>query len=174
MEHPRARCFKKLRRSEFFTETATLAKIDPDNSSADDLGPSIIKCFTPDVRHQFSFGTLQGIVSKADAGLQTFNGVAGTVTPEAPRTILDVLTTLDKLPLGLQARAEYDYVGHKFLGVRNSDRSAQYEAVPVTNTNCSGELVPGRPIGGRSQWPYRSRRYRPDSRDFCSGLEHRY
>lgn len=116
------------------TETATLAKIDPDNGSADDLGPSTIKFSTLYVRQKFSFGTLQGIVSKADARLQAFNGVAGTVTPEAPRTIFDVLTTLDRLPLGLHARAEYEYVGHKFLDVGNSDHPAQYEAVPINET----------------------------------------
>ncbi len=116
------------------TTTATLAKIDPDNGSAEDLGPSTIKFLTLNVRHQFQFGTLQGVVSKADARLHTFNGVAGTVTPEAPRTIFDVLTTLDKLPWGVQGRAEYEYVGHKFLDVGNALHPAQYEAIPVGET----------------------------------------
>ena len=116
------------------TTTATLAKIDPDNGSADDLGPSTIKFLTANVRHQFSFGTLQAIFSKADARLDTFHGVPGTVTPEAPRTIFDVLTTLDKLPLGLHARAEYEYVGHKFLDVGNPDHPEQYVAIPVDET----------------------------------------
>jgi hypothetical protein len=116
------------------TTTATLAKIDPDNGSADDLGPSTIKFLTANVRHQFSFGTLQGVISKADARLATFNGVSGTVTPEAPRTIFDLLSTVDKLPLGLHARAEYEYVGHKLLDIGNSDHPAQYEAIPVGET----------------------------------------
>jgi hypothetical protein len=116
------------------TTTATLAKIDPDNGSADDLGPSTIKFLTANVRHQFSFGTLQGIVSKADARLKTFNGVPGTVTPEAPRTIFDVLATMDKMPLGLHGRAEYEYVGHKFLDVGNPEHQGQYEAIPVGET----------------------------------------
>jgi len=116
------------------TTTATLAKIDPDNGSADDLGPSTIKFLTANVRHQFSFGTVQAIFSKADARLQTFNGVPGTVTPEAPRTIFDALTTLDKLPFGLHGRAEYEYVGHKFLDIGNPDHPAQYEAIPVGET----------------------------------------
>lgn len=113
------------------TMTATLAKIDPDNGSADDLGPSTLKSLTANARHQFSFGTLQGIFSKADARLGTFNGIPGTVVPEAPRTILDALTTLDKLPAGLHARGEYEYVGHKFLDVGNSQHPDQYEAIPV-------------------------------------------
>ena len=116
------------------TTTSTLAKIDPDNGSADDLGPSTIKFLTVEVRHLFSFGTLQGIVSKADARLATFNGVAGTVTPEAPRTIFDVLTTLDQLPFGLHGRGEYEYVGHKFLDAGNADHPAPYEAIPVGET----------------------------------------
>jgi hypothetical protein len=116
------------------TTTATLAKIDPDNGSADDLGPSTIKFLTANVRHQFSFETLQGIISKADARLATFNGVPGTITPEAPRTIFDVLTTLDKLPLGLHGRAEYEYVGHKVLDVENPLHAEQYEAIPVGET----------------------------------------
>ena len=116
------------------TTTATLAKIDPDNGSAEDLGPSTIKFLTASVRHQFSFGTLQAILSKADARLETFDGLPGTVTPEAPRTIFDALTTLDKLPLGLHARAEYEYVGHKFLDVGNPDHPEQYEAIPVGET----------------------------------------
>jgi hypothetical protein len=113
------------------TMTATLAKIDPDNGIADDLGPSTLSFLTANARHQFSFGTLQAVFSKADARLETFNGVPGTVVPEAPRTIFDALTTLDKLPAGLHARGEYEYVGHKLLDVGNSQHQAQYEAIPV-------------------------------------------
>ena len=116
------------------TTTATLAKIDPDNGSEEDLGPSTIKFLTASVRHQFSFGTLQGIVSKADARLATFNGVPGTVVPEAPRTIFDALTALDKLPFGLHGRAEYEYVGHKFLDIGNLAHPDQFEAIPVGET----------------------------------------
>jgi hypothetical protein len=116
------------------TTTATLAKIDPDNGSAEDLGPSTIKFLTANVRHQFSFGTLQGVFSKADARLASFDGVPGTVVPEAPRTIFDALTTVDRLPFGLHARAEYEYVGHKFLDVGNADHPEQYEAIPVGET----------------------------------------
>jgi hypothetical protein len=116
------------------TTTSTLAKIDPDNGLADDEGPGILKFVTANVRHQFSFGTLQAILSKADARLETYNGVPGTVTPEAPRTIFDVLTTLDRLPLGVHARAEYEYVGHKFLDAGNDRHPEQYEAIPVGET----------------------------------------
>ncbi len=116
------------------TTTATLAKIDPDNGSADDLGPSTIKFLTANVRRPFNFGTLQVIFSKADARLEGFGGTPGTVTPEAPRTIFDALTTFDKLPMGLHARAEYEYVGHKFLDAGNMDHPEPYEANPVGET----------------------------------------
>jgi hypothetical protein len=39
------------------TTTATLAKIDPDNGSAEGLGPGTIKFLTANVSHQFGFGT---------------------------------------------------------------------------------------------------------------------
>ncbi|HLI75454.1 MAG TPA: hypothetical protein VKV02_00815, partial [Acidobacteriaceae bacterium] len=116
------------------TTTATLAKIDPDTGTADDLGPSTIKFLTANVRHVFRFGMLQGVMSKADARLQAFDGVPGSVTPEAPRTIFDVLGALDKLPWGLHARAEYEYVGHKFLDFGNAEHPEPYEAVPVNET----------------------------------------
>jgi hypothetical protein len=86
------------------------------------------------VRHQLTFGTLQGVFSKADARLASFNGIPGMVVPEAPRTIFDVLTTLDCLPFGLRARAEYEYVGHKFLDAGNADHPEHYEAIPVGET----------------------------------------
>jgi hypothetical protein len=37
-------------------------------------------------------------------------------TPEAPRTIIHVLGTIDHLPFRLQARGEFEYVGQKPLG----------------------------------------------------------
>ena len=116
------------------TMTATLAKIDPDNGSAEDLGPGTLKFLTANARHQFSFGTVQAVFSKADARLATFNVVAGTVVPEAPRTIFDALTTLDRLPFGLRARGEYEYVGHKFLDVGNPQHPESYDAIAVGET----------------------------------------
>jgi hypothetical protein len=116
------------------TTTATLGKIDPDNGSADDLGPSTLKFLTANVRRQFHFGTVQAVFSKADARLAAFSGIPGTVVPEAPRTIFDLLTTLDHLPAGLRARGEYEYVGHKFLDMGNAQHPEQYEAIPVGET----------------------------------------
>ncbi len=55
---------------------------------------------------------MQASFSKADAHDRS----TGEPTPEAPRTILDVLGTLDALPLHIQARSEFEYVGAKPLG----------------------------------------------------------
>jgi hypothetical protein len=64
------------------------------------------------VRHYFRGGLLQGSVSKADARDLS----DGTPVAEAPRLIVDVLGTLDRLPFPVQARAEFEEVGRKPLG----------------------------------------------------------
>jgi hypothetical protein len=112
------------------TTTATLAKIDPDTGLAENEGPGTLKFLTAGVRHRFSFGTVQTILSKADAR----DDDTGLPAAEAPRTVFDALTTMDRLPLGLRARAEYEYVGHKFLDAGNTQHPAQYEAIPVGET----------------------------------------
>jgi hypothetical protein len=117
------------------TTTATLAKIDPDDGLAEDLGPGTLKFLTASVRHTFgSYGTLQAIFSKADARLVPTATTPGEMTPEAPRTIFDALSTVDRLPLGLHARGEYEYVGHKFLDGGNAQHPGQFEAIPVNET----------------------------------------
>jgi hypothetical protein len=126
------------------TTTETLGKIDPDNGIPFDLGPGNLKFLTASVRHQFSgYGTAQAVFSKADARvLNEFSSDPGwTVnsgwnpTVEAPRTIFDGLVTLDKLPLGLHMRGEYEYVGHRILDAGNSQNGwKQLEAIPVGET----------------------------------------
>ena len=121
------------------TTTGTLGKIDPDNGTQQPLGPGTLSFLTASVRRQFSgFGTLQAVLSKADARLlgATIGGTAipAQITPEAPRTIFDTLATLDKLPLGLHARGEYEYVGHKQLDLGNPQHPSPYEAIPVGET----------------------------------------
>ena len=121
------------------TTTQTLGKIDPDNGTQQPLGPGTLKFLTASVRHQFSsFGTLQAVLSKADARLSggAIDGqqIVAQITPEAPRTIFDALATLDKLPLGLHGRGEYEYVGHKQLDLGNAQHPNTYEAIPVGET----------------------------------------
>jgi len=121
------------------TTTQTLGKIDPDNGTEQPLGPGKLLFLTASVRHQFSsFGTLQAVFSKADARLlgAILDGqqIVAQITPEAPRTIFDVLTTLDRLPAGLHARGEYEYVGHKQLDLGNAQHPSTFEAIPVGET----------------------------------------
>ena len=121
------------------TTTQTLGKIDPDNGTQQPLGPGTLRFLTASVRHQFSnFGTVQGILSKADARLlgTTINGIPipAQITPVAPRTIFDALATLDQLPFRLHARGEYEYVGHKQSDLGNLQHPGAYEAIPVGET----------------------------------------
>jgi len=94
------------------TQSASLAKIDPDTGLQFDEGPSRNRYVTASARHAFRAGFLQASVSKADARDLS----DGTPVPEAPRLIVDVLGTLDRLPFALHARAEFEEVGAKPLG----------------------------------------------------------
>lgn len=94
------------------TQEQSLAKLDPDTGLQYYEGPSRNRYLTASARRRFRAAFLQASVSKADARDLS----DGTPVPEAPRTILDVLGTLDRLPFHLQARAEYEQVGRKPLG----------------------------------------------------------
>ncbi len=94
------------------TQEASLAKIDPDTGLQYNEGPSRNRYVTASARRYFRFGLLQGSVSKADARDLS----DGTPVPEAPRLIVDVLGTWERLPFHLQARAEFEEVGRKPLG----------------------------------------------------------
>lgn len=102
------------------TTDQTLAKLDADTGLQEDEGPSKLRYLTALAAHSFSFGLLQASLSKADSR----DLDSGEPTPEAPRTILDALGAVDRLPWGLQARGEFEYVGRKPLG-------DGFEAVPV-------------------------------------------
>lgn len=126
------------------TTTETTGKIDTDNGTPFDLGPGRLSFLTASARHQFNgYGSVQAIFSKANAEVwNEFGSDPGwTVnsgwnpTVECPRTIFDNLVTLDKLPQGLHARGEYEYVGHKILDAGNSQNGwKQLEAIPVVET----------------------------------------
>ncbi len=94
------------------TQEASLAKIDPDTGLQFDQGPSRNRYITGAARRYYKLGLIQASVSKADAR----DLASGLPVPEAPRLIVDVLGTLDRLPFHLHARAEYEEVGQKPLG----------------------------------------------------------
>ena len=89
-----------------------LAKIDPDTGLQENLGPSLTRSVTLSARHYFSMGSLQASWARATAT----DRATGQDIPEAPRLIWDVAGTLNRLPLGLRARSEYESVGRKPLG----------------------------------------------------------
>ncbi|HEX8882291.1 MAG TPA: TonB-dependent receptor [Candidatus Acidoferrum sp.] len=94
------------------TDAGELAKIDPDTALQQNVGPSIVKSITVSARRYFSFGFLQGSFARADA----HDRLIGQPIPEAPRLIWDASGGINRLPFGLRARGELEYVGRKFLG----------------------------------------------------------
>jgi Carboxypeptidase regulatory-like domain len=110
------------------TSSAELAKIDPDTGLQINQGPSRLRFVTVAARRDFQYGSLLATFSKADArDLDT-----GDPTPEAPRTIFDLLGTIQKLPFRLQMRGEFEYVGTKPLGTGClSNLNAECTGTPV-------------------------------------------
>ena len=94
------------------TTSEELAKIDPDTGLQEDQGPGRLRFLTAAVRRNFARGSVLVTYSKADAR----DLDSGQPTPEAPRTIFDVLANVQRLPFGMQARGEFELVGRKTLG----------------------------------------------------------
>lgn len=110
------------------TTSATLAKLDPDTGLQINEGPGRLRFMTVAVRQSFNHGSLLATFSKADAR----DLLTGDPTPEAPRTIFDLLGTIQRLPLRMQARGEFEYVGVKPLGTG---------CLPVGSSQCTGTSV---------------------------------
>jgi hypothetical protein len=110
------------------TSSAELAKIDPDTGLQFNQGPSRLRFMTFAVRQNFSHGSVLATFSKADAR----DLDSGEPTPEAPRTLFDLLGTIQKLPFRLEARGEFEYVGTKPLGTG---------CLPNLNAQCIGTPV---------------------------------
>ena len=111
------------------TSSAELAKIDPDTGLQFNEGPSRLRFMTMSVRRNFSQGSLLATFSKADAR----DLESGQPTPEAPRTIFDLLGTMQRLPFHLQARGEFEFVGTKPLGTgcNPANPNAECTGTPV-------------------------------------------
>ena len=110
------------------TSSAELAKIDPDTGLQFDEGPSRLRFMTVAVRQSFSHASVLATFSKADAR----DLDSGLPTPEAPRTLLDLLGTVQKLPFRMEARGEFEFVGTKPLGTG---------CLPNVNAECTGDAV---------------------------------
>ena len=110
------------------TTSQELGKIDPDTGLQEDQGPGRLRFLTAAVRRNFSQGSVLATFSKADAR----DIDSGQPTPEAPRTIFDLLGNAQRLPFGLQARGEFQFVGRKPLGTG---------CAPDVNAQCTGTSV---------------------------------
>jgi hypothetical protein len=125
------------------TTAEQLAKIDPDTGLQEDQGPGRLRFLSAALRQNFSAGSLLATFSKADAR----DIDSGQPTAEAPRTIFDLLGVSEKLPLHLEAKGEFEYVGAKPLGTGcNPDPSAQCVGVSVSEfrANIARPLEHGR------------------------------
>jgi Carboxypeptidase regulatory-like domain len=110
------------------TTSQTLGALDADTGLQNDEGPGRLRFMTIAVRRNFSHGSLLATFSKADAR----DLDSGQPTPEAPRTMLDLLGTVQKLPFRLQSRGEFEYVAPKPLGTGClPDPNAECVGVPV-------------------------------------------
>lgn len=94
------------------TQEASLAKIDADTGLQENEGPSRNRYISIAARRHYRYGVVQTSVSKADARDLS----DGAPVAEAPRLIVDILGTIDRLPFHLRARAEFEEVGRKPLG----------------------------------------------------------
>jgi hypothetical protein len=126
------------------TTSQELAKIDPDTGLQENLGPGRLEFLTAVVRRNFTHGSILATFSKADAR----DLDSGEPTPEAPRTLFDLLGNADKLPLGLQARGEFELVGRKTLGTG---------CAPDLDAQCLGTQV--REFRGAIVRPFQYGRY---------------
>ena len=95
------------------TTRQQLAKIDADTGLQEDQGPGRLNFLSAAVQHTFNRGSILATFSKADAR----DVDSGEPTPEAPRTIVDLLGSAPSLPFRLQARGEFEYIGRKPLGM---------------------------------------------------------
>src|SRR5271156_5805155 len=95
------------------TQSAEFGKIDPDQGLQEDLGPGRIRYLAASLRQGIPNGSLLVTFEQADARLVN---TGFSIVPEAPRLIGDVSGTYQKLPLHLQAKAEFEYVGQKVVG----------------------------------------------------------
>ena len=119
------------------TNSAELAKIDPDTGLQFNQGPSRLRFMTLALHHNFALGSVQAGFSKADAR----DLASGDPTPEAPRTIVDFVGTIQRLPLHLEAKGEFEFVGRKPLGTGCDPRNLNAECVGTVVKEFRGALV---------------------------------
>jgi hypothetical protein len=132
---------KTIHRSDFKltlgheTQSAEYGKIDPDQGLQFDLGPGRIRYLAATLRQSFANGALQATFEQADARLVN---TPYSIVPEAPRLIGDLTGTYRKLPLHLQAKGEFEYVGRKVVGNGCSEAAYLSGNPNALNNYCLG------------------------------------
>ncbi|MGA3092940.1 MAG: carboxypeptidase-like regulatory domain-containing protein [Terriglobales bacterium] len=117
------------------TQSAEYGKIDPDQGLQFDLGPGRIRYLAFTLRQRIPSGSLEATFEQADARLLN---TSYSIVPEAPRLIGDLVGTYQKLPLRLQAKGEFEYVGRKVVG-NGCSESAYLSGDPnALNEYCLG------------------------------------
>lgn len=119
------------------TNSSEFAKIDPDTGLQFNQGPSRLRFISVALRRDFASGSIQASFSKADA--REIN--SGNQIPEAPRTIFDLLGTIQRLPFHLQAKGEMEYVGRKPLGTGCNPLNLNAECTGTPVKEFRGALV---------------------------------
>jgi len=119
------------------TNSTQLAKIDADTGLSFNQGPSRLRFMTLAVSRNFALGSFQTSISKADAR----DLDSGDPTPEAPRTIFDFVGTIHKLPLHLEAKGEFEFVGRKPLGTGCDPRNLNAQCLGTSVKEFRGALL---------------------------------
>jgi len=119
------------------TNSSEFAKIDPDTGLQFNQGPSRLRFMSIALRRYFALGSIQASFSKADA--REIN--SGNPTPEAPRTIFDLLGTIQRLPFHLQVKGAVEYVGIKPLGTGCNALNLNAECTGTPVKEFRGALV---------------------------------
>jgi hypothetical protein len=118
---------KVIKQTQFYltlrrtSNSQELAKIDPDTGLQEIIGSSTNQVISVSAQRNFTHGAIYVSYAQADAR----DSQTGEPIPEAPRFIWDTVGSLNKLPLRLQIRGEYEYVRAKPLG-------DGFTGVPVT------------------------------------------
>ena len=109
---------KVIKQTQFYltlrrvSNSLELAKIDPDTGLQEVVGPSLNKVISISAQRNFSRGSFYISYAQADAR----DRITGDPVPEAPRTIVDAVASLNQLPWNLRVRGEYEFVKAKPLG----------------------------------------------------------
>ena len=119
------------------TNSAELAKIDPDTGLQFNEGPSRLWFLSFAVRRNFAFGSLQSSISKADAATWS---QASRLLRHRGRSLIS-WGTVQRLPFRMQARGEFEFVGAKPLGTGCNPGNLSAECVGVSVKEFRGAVV---------------------------------